>query len=244
MGILKIGSHKIRLQGINAPELDEPYGKQAKWALHKLVKGQTITAQPNGEKSYDRIVAKCFLEDGRDLAAEMVKMELALDLPNYPDADYKHLETPASRKKLKWKPRKKMMKNGRNTAGKFTSGNSGRPKGARNKKTLAIESLLEGQAEALTQTAISKALEGDGLALRLCMERIAPAPKDKSVSFPLPEMTDAMDALRAASSVLTAVSEGELTPIEGTRVMGLIDSYRRTLELTEIEERLQALEEI
>ena len=48
------------------------------------------------------------------------------------------------------------MKNGKNTAGKFTSGNSGRPKGARNKKTLAIESLLEGQSEALTQTAISK----------------------------------------------------------------------------------------
>ena len=50
-------------------------------------------------------------------------------------------------------------------------------------------------------------------------------------------------ASKAASSVLSAVSEGELTPIEGTRVMGLIDSYRRTLELTEIEERLQALEE-
>ena len=134
------------------------------------------------------------------------------------------------------------MKNGRNTAGKFTSGNTGRPKGARNKKTLAIESLLEGQAEALTQTAISKALEGDGLALRLCMERIASAPKDKSVSFPLPEIKDAMDASKAASSVLTAVSEGELTPIEATRVMGLIDSYRRTLELTEIEESLQTLE--
>ena len=104
---IHIGSHKIRLQGINAPELDEPYGKQAKWALHKMVKGQTITAYPNGEKSYDRMVAKCFLDDGRDLAAEMVKMELALDLPNYPDADYKHLETPASRKKLKWKPKKK-----------------------------------------------------------------------------------------------------------------------------------------
>ena len=42
------------------------------------------------------------------------------------------------------------MKNGRNTAGKFTSGNTGRPKGAR-KKTLAIESLLEGQAEAQRQ---------------------------------------------------------------------------------------------
>ena len=52
-----------------------------------------------------------------------------------------------------------------------------------------------------------------------------------------------MDASEAARSVLTAVSEGELTPIEATRVMGLIDGYRRTLELTEIEERLQALEE-
>ena len=34
----------------------------------------------------------------------------------------------------------------------------------------------------------------------------------------------------------------KLTPIEATRVMGLVDSYRRTPELTEIEERLQALE--
>ena len=106
-----------------------------------------------------------------------------------------------------------------------------------------MESLLCGRAETLTQKAISKALEGDSLALRLCMERIAPAPKDKSVSFHLPAMNDAIDASKAASSVITAVSEGELTPIEGTRVMGLIDSYRRTLELTEIEERLQALEQ-
>jgi len=51
-----------------------------------------------------RIVAKCFPEDCRDVAAEMVKMGLALDLPNYPDADYENLETPASRKKLSWKP--------------------------------------------------------------------------------------------------------------------------------------------
>ena len=108
---IRIGPNKIRLQGINAPELDEPYGKQAKWALHKLVKGQTITAQPNGEESYGRIVAKCYLEDGRDLAAEMVKMGLALDLPNYPDADYKHLETPAARKKLSWKPKDKETNN-------------------------------------------------------------------------------------------------------------------------------------
>jgi len=61
------------------------------------------------------------------------------------------------------------MKNGRNTAGQFSAGNSGRPKGSRNKATIAIESLLKGQAEALTQTAVTVALEGDSVALRLCM---------------------------------------------------------------------------
>jgi len=134
------------------------------------------------------------------------------------------------------------MKNGRNTAGQFAAGNTGRPRGSRNKATIAIESLLQGQAEELTQIVIKKALEGDSVALRLCLERIAPAPKDQPVSFSLPKMHNALDASVAAGSVLNAVSDGELTPIEATRVMGLIDSYRRTLELTELEQRLQALE--
>ena len=47
------------------------------------------------------------------------------------------------------------MKYGRNTDGSFASGNAGKPKGSRNKATVAIESLLEGQAEALTQKATS-----------------------------------------------------------------------------------------
>ena len=64
------------------------------------------------------------------------------------------------------------MRNGRKTDGAFCAGNLGRPKGARNKKTLALEALLDGEAEALTRTAIEKALDGDGLALRLCLERI------------------------------------------------------------------------
>ena len=134
------------------------------------------------------------------------------------------------------------MKNGRNTAGQFSTGNSGRPRGSRNKATLAIKCLLEGQAEALTQTAIKKALEGDSIALGLCMDRIAPPPKDAVATLSMPTMSNALDAAEAAGSVLRAVSEGELTPLEATRVIGLIDSYRRTLELTEIEERLRALE--
>ena len=125
-------------------------------------------------------------------------------------------------------------KYGRNTAGQFAAGNTGRPKGSRNKATIAIESLLQGQAEALTQTAVAKALDGDSIALRLCMERIAPAPKDQPVSFSLPKMNNALDASKAAGSVLIAVSECDLTPIEAKRFMSLVDSYRRTLELKDI----------
>ena len=104
---IAIGKQKIRLAGIDAPELSKPYGKKAKWALVELCEGQNITAKLTGETSYDRVVAKCFMDDGRDLAAEMVKLELALDIPHFPDADYKHLETPNARRKLRWRPKSK-----------------------------------------------------------------------------------------------------------------------------------------
>ena len=46
----------------------------------------------------------------------------------------------------------------RNTDGTVARGNGGKPKGARHRITLAVEALLEGQAEALTQAAIERAL--------------------------------------------------------------------------------------
>ena len=131
---------------------------------------------------------------------------------------------------------------GRTTAGTFTTGNPGRPKGARNRTTMAVMELLEGQAEALTQRAVELALQGDSVALRLCLERLAPPRKDVPVQFPMPRMSTARDAAEAAGAVLEAVSEGDLTPTEGAQVMALVDSYRRTLEVTELEARLVALE--
>lgn len=126
--------------------------------------------------------------------------------------------------------------------GKFAPGNPGRPKGARHKATRAVEKLLDGEAKELTRKAVSMALEGDTTALRLCLERIAPPRKDTPVCFALPPMKSANDACDAAQAVLQAVSEGQLTPLEGASVMTLVESYRRTLETTELEARLAALE--
>ncbi len=132
--------------------------------------------------------------------------------------------------------------NGRSADGTFTAGNAGRPKGARNRTTQAVMALLDGEADALSRKAIEMALAGDSVALRLCLDRLAPARKDSPVQFPLPRMTTARDAAQAAGAVLEAVSEGDLTPTEGAQVMALVDSYRRTLEVTELEARVAALE--
>jgi hypothetical protein len=128
----------------------------------------------------------------------------------------------------------------------FEPGNSGnphgRPKGSRNKTTIVIEALFDGEAAAITRKAIEKALEGNMAALRLCVERLLPARRDRPVIFELSKIATAADALEASSAVLVACSEGTLSPREASEVMALVATHTRTLELTEIEVRLAALE--
>lgn len=130
----------------------------------------------------------------------------------------------------------------RNPDGTFAPGNPGKPPGSRHRATIAVQALLEGEAEALTRKAVERALEGDVTALRLCLERVAPVRKEPAVTFDLPPMTTASDAVQAAAAVLAAVAGGELTPSEGAHVMALVETYRRTLETTELEARIAALE--
>lgn len=95
-----INKIRIRLFGIDAPELDHPHGQNSKWAMVKLCKGQKITALPDGSVSHDRCVARCYLPDGRDLSAELVKMGLAIDWPKFSNGEYRRLEPVGVRKSL------------------------------------------------------------------------------------------------------------------------------------------------
>ena len=123
------------------------------------------------------------------------------------------------------------------------SGNpNGRPRGARNKTTLAIEALLDGEAEGLTRKAVELALGGDTVALRLCLERVLPSRKDRPVSFSLPEIHTAADAVKASAALLQAVAAGDVTPSEAAELGKLLESHTRVLEATELEERLSRLE--
>ena len=129
---------------------------------------------------------------------------------------------------------------------KFAPGQSGNPagkaKGTRNKTTLAIEALLEGEADALTRKAIDMAKEGDGPALRMCLDRLAPPRKDSPVCFDLPPIKSVADAVEASSALLSAVAGGNVTPDEAARVMSLLTSHKVLVETGEFERRLEALE--
>ncbi|MDQ7830270.1 MAG: DUF5681 domain-containing protein [Desulfovibrionaceae bacterium] len=130
--------------------------------------------------------------------------------------------------------------------GRWPKGVSGNPKGcakgSRHKVTQAVQALLDGEAEGLTRKAVEAAMGGDMVALRLCLERICPAPKDRPLRVKLPEVKGASDLPGVTGAILDAVASGELTPSEGQAVAGLVEAHRKSLEMQEIELRVQALE--
>lgn len=97
---LIIQQTQVRLFGIDAPELNHPHGNRAKWALVSLCKGKRVQAEIIAQDAHGRTVAQCWLEDGRDLSAEMVKLGLAIDWPKFSGGKYRSLEVPGARKKL------------------------------------------------------------------------------------------------------------------------------------------------
>ena len=126
---------------------------------------------------------------------------------------------------------------------KGQSGNpNGKPKGTRHRVTMAAETLMEGEAEAITRTAIELAKGGDGPALRLCMDRIYPARKDRPVRFGLPPIERAADAVASHVALVGAVARGDLTPSEAGDLARLVDNYTRAVEATDILTRLARLE--
>src|SRR6202167_2469107 len=127
---------------------------------------------------------------------------------------------------------------------KGASGNpGGRPAGTRNKALLAIEALLDGEAEAITRIAVEKAKEGDATALRLCLERILPPRKDRPVSFSLPQLVAVTDAPAATAAIVAAVASADITVSEGSELSRLVDTYVRAVEASDLDKRLRAIEE-
>jgi len=139
-----------------------------------------------------------------------------------------------------------------NTAGKqrgkpFPKGRSGnprgKPKGARHKTTLLAEKLMQDDAANIVNAVLTAARAGDMTAARIVLDRILPARRDNPVTFALPKIKRPADAVAASAALLSAVADGRLTPGEALEISKLIDGFVKTLEVAELEARLNELEE-
>ena len=125
---------------------------------------------------------------------------------------------------------------------KGSSGNpSGRPLGARNRTTLAVQALLDGEAEELTRKAIELALGGDLNALRLCLERVIPPVRGRPVQFEITDLKSIDDAPDAVASVVAAAGAGQITVSEATELGRLIELYVRTCEVSSRSKQREAI---
>jgi hypothetical protein len=110
---------------------------------------------------------------------------------------------------------------GRGTRGRpFTPGNAGRPPGAKNKSTQLAAALLESNREALIRKGFELAKAGNVRLLLFFLSRLLP--RDRLISFDLPEIVSATDARAALQSILGAISMGVISPAEGAALAGLI----------------------
>ena len=138
---------------------------------------------------------------------------------------------------------------GRNQAGQFAPGVSGnpagRPRGALNHATRAALAMMQGQVEQLTEVVVARALEGDMTAMKLILDRLVPTAKESTVepgAVTLPELSGA-SVPDAVAAVVQAVAAGTLPPGQGQALVGMLDNFRKAVELEEIERRLVALEQ-
>jgi hypothetical protein len=123
-------------------------------------------------------------------------------------------------------PAPQPLPEGRDAKGRFAPGNPGKQPGTRHRVTVAMESLMEGQWEGLTKTAVALALRGDTTALRLCLDRIAPARRGGNIEIPnFPKIESPADVPKAHATILAAVAAGHLSADEAKPLSDLLTAY-------------------
>jgi hypothetical protein len=139
-------------------------------------------------------------------------------------------------------------KSGKNQGNRFRKGQSGnprgKPQGTRARITQLAEKLLEDDRDDIIKAVIAAAKGGDSTAMRLCFERLIPVRKGRPVMFDLPPVKTAADIAAAIGGLARAMAAGELTTDEASAAASVIEMHRRAIETSDIEGRLQRLEEL
>jgi predicted DNA-binding protein (UPF0251 family) len=114
----------------------------------------------------------------------------------------------------------------------------------RNKTQSPAQDVMAEYGLHLVRKCVSMALNGDPRAMRMCMDRVSPAPQDACIRMSLPPITTAQDVDRAAEKVTQAIQRGKITPAEGGKMMNILESRSRIIEKVHLEPRVEKLEEM
>jgi hypothetical protein len=79
--------------------------------------------------------------------------------------------------------------------------------------------------------------------LRICIERILPARRDRPIEISLPKIAAASDLIAAAAALADAVAGGDITPNEASALSNLVGNTAKAIETFGLSERLARLEE-
>src|SRR5229473_1583339 len=122
----------------------------------------------------------------------------------------------------------------RDERGRFVPGQSGNPAGkvpgTRNRATLLHAALDSEDGPAMARVIIDKAVAGDVVTARFCLDRLEPRPRSRAIAIDLPEGTRAGDLVAAYDATVEAMMGGEITPDEAVQVTRVLDGRRRAIE--------------
>ena len=129
---------------------------------------------------------------------------------------------------------------------KGQSGNpSGRPKSRPFKTALAMELAEVGADHKALREIASRLIEaargGDMQAINALVDRTDGKP-DRTLNLELSKKLSEIDPSKAIAQIADLVTVGELSPDEGVKLTGIIESRIKAIEIVELESRLKALE--
>jgi hypothetical protein len=122
----------------------------------------------------------------------------------------------------------------------FAKGNGGRLPGSKNRSSLILAALSDGDKEELIRKGLEIAKGGDVSMLKFFLSRILP--RERPITIDLPRIEFADDAVEALGSIVRAVSEGAIAPSEGADLATLVNSSAHAIEIADLVKRIDALE--
>lgn len=120
------------------------------------------------------------------------------------------------------------------------SGNpAGRPRGT--SKADKLRQAIEGELDGIIEAMATAAKSGDVSAAKLLLDRAIPTlkPTDTPVT-----LTTGGSMSDTGAAILSAISDGKITPDQGTKLLQGLGALARVEEVAELRARLDALERV